>query len=511
MKRLKRIFASGLILLMVFVMSGCETGNLASELEIALGDLEKLQSQLDEQNKKAENEVFSQEESTDETTQNSENTSSGAVTPAPEVNQSKVSTPSSNNTQSSTSVAPAIKTIPIDSQKTKTSLTKEQVIAKMPAKLKGTTIEYMYWWNPKEQNEAPAIASFEKATGIKLKPYVASYSGFYSQLAAKVASGNAPDLVRLMGNSADQISSLQPITNSGFDFNDTAWDFNLIADYTLNKKPFAVNLKNSAVMDYAVIYYNKAALKSAEMEDPYTIWKNNPSDWTWSKFWSMCNTFVKAKASIGGMYYGATFEYPDAYVRAKGGSVYTYDSASGKFKNTVKSAAMEEGWKTTLKAISNRWLIMEHNSVLFDSGNILFFWSGPYSARVNDDRQWGLKLSGDLGVVPLPTDSTNQTLYEYTAFGIPKGAKNVEAVPYYLRWVLDQSSYGANDMWINAEAKAVMDYAASGKYFYGSYWYTDLFNSLYSGGEHQVGTVLSSYRESVSLLVAQENSRISNY
>ena len=29
----------------------------------------------------------------------------------------------------------------------------------------------------------------------------------------------------------------------------------------------------------------------------------------------------------------------------------------------------------------------------------------------------------------------------YTAFGIPQGAKNAEAVPYYLRYVLDRNNY----------------------------------------------------------------------
>ena len=88
-------------------------------------------------------------------------------------------------------------TIKIDPSKKKTSLSKEEVISQMPKNLKGTTLTYMYWWNPKEQMEAEAIASFEKKTGIKLKPIVASYNGFYTEVAAKIAAGNSPDIVRL--------------------------------------------------------------------------------------------------------------------------------------------------------------------------------------------------------------------------------------------------------------------------------------------------------------------------
>ena len=70
--------------------------------------------------------------------------------------------------------------------------------------------------------EGEAIEKFEKATGIKFNPIVASCSDFQTQLSTKIQAGESPDLVRLLGNVSWQITTLQPITNSGFDFNDTA-------------------------------------------------------------------------------------------------------------------------------------------------------------------------------------------------------------------------------------------------------------------------------------------------
>lgn len=403
-------------------------------------------------------------------------------------------------------------TIKIDSSKKKTSLSKEQVIANMPKKLKGTTIKYMYWWNPKEQMEAEAIASFEKKTGIKIEPVVASYSGFYTEVASKIAAGNSPDIVRLMSASTNVLDLLQPITNSGYDFNDTAWDQGVIADYTFNGNTYAVNLANSAVMDYAVIYYNKNALKAAEMEDPYTIWKKNPSSWTWSKFWQMCDEFVKANKKSADTYYGSVFEYPDAYVRAMGGCVYDYDSKNGKYVNKVTSNAMKVGWQRNLSAIDKKWLAKDFDVTLFDSGKALFYWSGPYSVRKGDSRQEALKKQNALGIVPLPTDSKNQTLYEYTAFGICKGAKNAEAAPYYLRWVLDQSSYDMDNLYVTKEASDVMKYVSSqDNLFYGSYWYSALFNDLYNGGANQVQSILDSYKNTVNMTVKKLNEGISLY
>lgn len=417
-----------------------------------------------------------------------------------------------DNSSGNKSAATTTKGPKIDNTKPKTSLSRDEVMAKMPANLRGTTIKYMYWWNPKEQMEKTAIADFEKATGITVEPIVGSYAGFYQQVAAKIASGDSPDIIRLMSNLDNTVDSLQPVTNSGFDFNDTAWDSQLLSDYTFNGNCYAVNLKNSAVMDYAVIYYNKNALKAAEMEDPYTIWKNNPEDWTWSKFWKMCQQFVKANGKSSDTYYGATFEYPDAYVRAMGGAIYTYDSAKGKFKSGVTSNAMKVGWQRTCDAISKKWLIQKHDVSLFDSGKILFYWSGPYSVRVNDERQKELKAQNALGIVPLPTDSKNQTVYEYTAFGIPKGAKNAAAAPYYLRWVLDQSSYDMRKVWVNDEAYNVMQAVSSNeKLFYGSYWYEAFFNDMYQGGSQQVKSVQDSYKNVIDMYAKQQNERIALY
>lgn len=404
-----------------------------------------------------------------------------------------------------TSAAPGTTTKP----KPKTSLTRDQVMAKMPAKLKGTTLTYMYWWDPREQMEGEAITKFEKATGITFKPVVASYNDFQTQLSAKIQAGDAPDLVRLLGNVTWQINALQPITNSGFDFNDEAWDAQLMQDYTFNGRCYAANLAKSAISDVAVIYYNIKALQDAEMEDPYDIWTKNPKDWTWEKFWSMCAEFISVNKGKSG-YAGATFEYSDAYVRSLGGSAYYYDSAKGLFMNNMKNAATETGWKTTLQAIEKGWLLRAHEETKFDQGKVLFFWSGPYSARTKDNRQKALKERNRLGVVPLPTDSKYQVMYEYTAFGIPMGAKNAAAAPYYLRYVLDQSSYNMDGVYYNAKARKVLDYACSLKNrFYGvSAGTTDVVSALYSAGSSQVKSVLSSYYDSVQTFIDAENERV---
>lgn len=393
-----------------------------------------------------------------------------------------------------------------------TSLTRNQFIAQMPSELKGTTLTYMYWNDPRQQMDGEAIEAFEKATCCKVNCEIVSYDSFQETLSAKISAGNAPDLVRLLGNVSWQISALQPITNSGYSFNDTAWDAALMKDYTFNGNCYAVNLKDSAISDVAVIYYNKKALQDAEMEDPYTIWKTNPNAWTWEKFWSMCEEFVSANRNKSG-YAGATFEYLDSYTRAMGGYIINYDSAAGKFINGSKNAETISAWQKTLQMQEKGLLLKQHSETSFDQGKTLFFLSGPFSARAKDARQSALKSRSRLGVVPLPTDSKYQVMYEYTAFGIPEGAKNAPLVPYYLRYVLDKGSYDMNSVYCSDEAKEVVEYACSladRTYAY-SAGASNVVEALLKAGSGQVKATLDAYSASVDEFIADENERISHY
>lgn len=93
----------------------------------------------------------------------------------------------------------------------KTSLTRDQVMAKMPAKLKNTTINYFYWNDPYANMEKEVYENFTKLTGIKVVYQQASYADYLTELSTRVASGKSPDMVRMLNNSVARIKSLQPI------------------------------------------------------------------------------------------------------------------------------------------------------------------------------------------------------------------------------------------------------------------------------------------------------------
>lgn len=223
-------------------------------------------------------------------------------------------------------------------------------------------------------------------------------------------------------------------------------------DFTFDGKTYAVNLKNTAIMDVMVMYYDRRVIEDNDYEDPWELYK--AGKWTWDVFFAMCDQFVKDFKGTDN--YGATFNRMNFYSLANGVDFMKYDSNSGKWVNTMNDPVLLSTWTTTADMIGKRWLAPDVNQEsLFLSGKILFMVSGPFGARNKQVVYQSLKDRKRLGVVPTPCDAKGeyQVVAEYTAWGIPQDAQNAEAVPYFLRYMLDPSSYGADTIYYDTQAK----------------------------------------------------------
>lgn len=343
------------------------------------------------------------------------------------------STTAAKKTTQPTSVLPMEK---------RTNLTRDQVIAKMPAKLRNTTIKYMTWDNPKQAMEKDAIADFEKKTGIKIEVQMVALDKKYDILASRVAAGNSPDLFRMDEAWPFVCKNLQPIQNLGYNFNDKAWDWDLMSYFTYDGRTYSMQLADTPFTPVAVLYYNKAALRKAEMDDmdPYQIWKKNPKDWTWSKFFSLCDTFLSRNGNKDG-YYGSVFSgtYIYAYPRCFGLSNVNYNTKTGKYESMVGTSAFVKRMETLADAIQKKYI--SDTAQGFEMGQVLFAWDWAINAQANNIYYGNLKKSNNLGIVPIPTDSTKQVLYQHMGHGVPVGAKNGAAVPYFIRYIQDRKGY----------------------------------------------------------------------
>ena len=393
----------------------------------------------------------------------------------------------------------------------KTNLSVDEFIAAMPSKLRGTTIKMLFWDDLRSTAYSSALNEFQKATGIKIEIEIANKDAYQTTLASRISSGQSPDVVKCIDNNVSSVANLLPITDSGYDFGDANWDKNLMKMFTFNGKCYAFNVQDSHNKNFGIITYNKKALKRANMvkDDPYTIWKNDPSKWTWNKFWSMCDAFVKANNGKEG-YYGSTWGTEDMYVNAFGVALWRYDHNSGKVVNCSNTAESVKRYGEIIKAVNNKWSTTVYDGTGFSSGKILFNATYSSIAENNSSICLELKKGDNLGFVPMPVDSTYTPLFETCAYGIPVGSKNAAAVPYFIRYIFSPESIKESEFYFNEEARAVVSSVIKkDKLFFGNGYNYNVWQEMIKGTDANVKSVLDSYQGMINDNVADANNSIS--
>lgn len=331
-----------------------------------------------------------------------------------------------------------------------------EVLKSMPGNLKGTTVT-VYNWNPRDEyTGAPtAIKNFEKETGITVKWITENYDTYLTKLAAMVASNNAPDLVRTLKPDPMSMKSLQPITATGFDFSDGAWDASLMKDYTYNGRCYATNLKNTHIAGVSFLLYNKSLINKYDLSDPYKLWKNN--QWTMSAFIKLCKEYKresKADFACGGQDWS---KWSQMY-----GIPGPVGFSNGKFVNNSTDAKFVSVTQQIADLYNTDHLLAYWKADEFNNGDCLFWAGGAVFARRQNAYFATLKSSGSLNVVPMPSVDGQgkyyQDMSEYEAYGIAKGAKNAAAAPYFLRYFLDPANYNLSSFFCSAQALEVYNW-----------------------------------------------------
>ena len=131
----------------------------------------------------------------------------------------------------------------------------------------------------------------------------------------------------------------------------------------------------------------------------------------------------------------------------------------------------------------------------FNNGQYLFFGPAIISARRTHFDLTDLKNKGSLGMVPYPAVSGQtqyyQNIFEIEAYGVPKGAKNAAAVPYFLNYYLDGEKYDSSTFFNDKRILDVYNYCVTQTTLVAEYdrWIVDM---DFSGNEsyHEFNTKL---------------------
>lgn len=354
----------------------------------------------------------------------------------------------------------------------------EEVLAEMPAELRGTSIT-IYNWNPisEYQGATAVIEEFTRQTGIEVEWKTENYDTYLSKLNSMVASGEAPDVVRTLTPMATGLLSLQPLSVTGYDFDDSAWDSWVKDVYTIGGETYAIRLKNTPLSSPAMLIYNKSLIEKYDLDDPYMLWKRG--QWTYEKFVEIMKDFKSESgsefaASMNGYSYLTSIWGVNGPVGFDG-TQYVSNLGNSEYITAVQKVA--DLYNTD--HLITKWAADE-----FDAGEVLFFGAGAIFARSQNAYLAKQKTAGNVNLVPFPIPEGQEKEYsvhmEVEAYGIPKGAKNAAAVPYFLRFFMDSTNYDMESYFGGTQGLEVYEYCQG---IENKLWYDSGSSSYYGSDE----------------------------
>lgn len=313
----------------------------------------------------------------------------------------------------------------------------------IPAGLKGTTVKVLLW-HETMMDEKTAAAGFTQKTGIKVQYIRTTTDQYATKLVSLISAKDAPDVAGLLAENfvSTSINMMQEVDRKTFFLDDPIWDKQGMDLFKLRGKYFGVSIAGSwlsSEMAYG-LYYNDSLFKREGMETPGDLYK--AGKWNWDTFYET----AKELKSYGYEPYGPPTLR--TWMLTAGTDFVKYDGQ--KYVNNISDPKLENAYKFQSKLIKEG-LQTAWSAGNFANGRLAMMGGILYGMR--KDSGWGHNNMKDtVGVVPLPSPKGSDIFVpqDIRMWGVPKGAKNKEAVVYFLRYWLDPKNVDMKGMFMNS-------------------------------------------------------------
>ena len=318
----------------------------------------------------------------------------------------------------------------------------------VPAKLDGTTVHFATWIDHNRNESAQVIADFTDTTGIKVKLTTIAQTDYISKLTGLVAAGESPDVIVNNGEWPKVLPLLTPLNETILNTKDTFWDQDIVKMYTVNGKPYLVNVRNGAWdMGGACVVYNKRIFEDNGIGTPSLYYQEGR--WTLDNFFK-CAKELKKITPDGGV--GIEL---NTFLAAYSSSIISYDPASQSFKSNINDAKFNSTLQRLIEARDAGYANVtdDGNRYLFEDERMGMLLCGTYGLRKTG---WFNQLDqDDIEFVLLPReDASAAQVYGNgggRSYGICKGAKNADGAAYFLRWFLNGDFYDKDEIFKNSD------------------------------------------------------------
>ncbi len=319
----------------------------------------------------------------------------------------------------------------------------------VPAKLDGTTVKFATWIDHTRNESAEVLSDFTNLTGIKVEIVTIAQTDYVTRLSSLIAAGESPDVIVNNGEFPTVLPLAKPLNETILDTTDEFWNQDVVKLYTIDNKPYFVNVKGGAWdMGGSCVVYNLRMFEDNGITTPATYYQEGR--WTLDNFYKAARE-LKAVNSAGGVGIDLNGYLANYFATA----FVEYDPIAAKINSNIDKPEFIKALQELYKARDNGYALVneEASRWMFENESIGMIMVGTYGLRKTG---WfnGMDID-DIAFAPLPTyDANSEQPYGATggrSYGICKGAKNADGAAYFLRYFLNMDFYDKDEVFKNDE------------------------------------------------------------
>ena len=318
----------------------------------------------------------------------------------------------------------------------------------------GTTVTYVTWKDPDENEDGIAIDKFEKDFNIKVNVELVGQGTYVNKIAASIAAEQQGDIFFENGSFPASLNVMQPLDAAMLDLSAPIWNQSLVKASTLDGHPYLVDAVSNIWTEVDICVYNKNIFENLGLNTPADYYA--AGKWTFDNFRYLCQQINARGGSKG--YIGAGILGEPA-LGAAGCSFFTY-----------KDNKMTVTTDKRLYEVMNFLAQMKADGLIkldregFQDGkqgmaltNCFGLKKTGYFTKINPDH---------VGATYLPVwkeGDKQQVTGIYRGWGLIEGAKNPVAAGIFLRQYLDVNNYDIEKTFHNQDV-ATFFFQVTGEY-----------------------------------------------